>query len=842
MKYYFPYNGLNKLFVLCAILMFPYFTQAADIHRRLGVKWQRMEMNEAKSGQLSRLILYNRSKEIMHCNKWSLWFNFIRDIDRGSVDQRFKIEHKNGNLFKLGFVKSNLAIPAGDSLIVSFVTNGSIPNFTDAPSGIYLTYEDEKNAKGYNISEFSILQPAYTVNEFLDKLSKQYHLNQLTEGSQAQLTIPSVLSLKQGKGTYRLTGESVLYADQVFEKEAQYFQAFVKQIAGIDIRSGKDTKPVQGIWIKRDPSLAEEAYNLIVNEKGITITAATSKGAFYAIQTIKSLVPAKISNTNLQKIEVPFVNIADKPRFAYRGMMLDVARNFQSKAAVLKVIDAMAMYKLNTLHLHLNDDEGWRLEIPALPELTAVGGRRNADYANGKSLQPAYGSGAEGNGKSFYSVSDYIEILKHAAKNHIEVIPELETPGHARAAIKSMEARYHQFMALGKTAEASQYLLNDWDDRSEYNSAQNWNDNVMNVAMPSTYNFINLVLDEMKGIYQSAGCTLKKVHLGGDEVPRGSWEKSPKIKRLADSLGINSVHQIWPHYIQKIAQICKSKGLELSGWEEMGMVNNGEGMKVNPALAQEGIQLDVWNNLVGDGQEDLAYKLANAGYKVVYTSANNFYFDLAWADTFEEPGHSWAGFTNVKKTYSFLPANYFSNIVKNNSGEDMAPGYFDKMERLTPQGRKNLIGIKGALWAEKVLNTNRFEYMLFPRIIALAERAWGTERSWETGDTFNPKDFEKDYAAFMKKLGGQELKKLDVLNGGYQYRLPAIGLRIYEESILCNTEYPGFDIFYTSDGTEPTTKSARYTKAIPLNRTAVYKFKVITGQGRTGETTTIKFN
>lgn len=842
MKCYCTGNGLNKLAILCFFIFYAGITRAADVHRQLGVKWVLLKTNNGKENQVSRLILSNLSKESITCDKWSLWFNFIRQIDEESVDKKFKIEHKNGDLYQLSFVDKQLLIPVGDSIVVTFVTNGRIPNFSDGPSGIYLTYDADHGLKGYPIADFSIVRPTDAIDEQLDKLAKRYHLNNLAANGKAQMTIPAVQSFKAGKGTYVLTHKSRLSVDKAFEKEGIYFRNFIQEMAGVIITPGQNTTINPGIKIKKNQSLAEEEYQLTVDEKGVTIAASTGKGVFYAIQTIKSLLPAASWNIKLQKIEIPFVIITDQPRFAYRGLMVDVARNFQSKAALKRIIDVMAMYKLNTLHLHLNDDEGWRLEIPALPELTEVGSVRNAAFVNGNSLQPAYGSGADGVEKSFYTPSDFIEILRHASENHIEVIPELETPGHARAAIKSMEARYHKFMAAGNPAAANKYLLNDFEDRSEYNSAQNWNDNVMNVGLPATYRFISTVLDELKAVYKSAGLTLKKVHLGGDELPRGAWEKSPKIKALTDSLQLSSVNEVWPYYIEKIAGLCKAKDLELLGWEEMGMLNKGNGMEVNPALAGHGIQLDVWNNLVGDGQEDLAYKLANAGYKVVFTSAHNFYFDLAWADTFEEPGHSWAGFTDLRKAYSFLPANYFLNLSKNNDGEAMASGYFDHKVRLTTAGKENLIGVKAAIWAEKVRDQKRLEYMLFPRVIALAERAWAAEPAWEKGVVFNAEGFEKDYAAFNKKLGSQELQKLNVLNGGYGYRLPAIGIRLYEESFLCNTEYPGFDIFYTTDGTEPDLKSAKYTSPVALNRTKTYKFKVISAKGRGGDTVTIKLN
>ncbi|SHE48522.1 family 20 glycosylhydrolase [Pedobacter caeni] len=841
MRTYFPEKGLHKLIAVCAILFCSCFCKAADIHQKLGIKWQLIKTDKDSPGQVSRLTLYNLSDEAIPCNKWSLWFNFIRQINPENADKRFKIEHKNGDLYRLGFVDQSLSIAVRDSLVLDFMTNDRLPNFSDGPSGMYLTYLEEKEVKGYTIADFSIIRPVYANDELLKKLAKQYQLNLLAENSKPQTSIPSVLSRKAGRGSYQLSSQTLLYTDKAFEQEGRYFRDFIQQISGMVLPAAQQRKPARGISIIKDASLAEEEYRILVDANGIVLSASGNKGVFYAIQTIKSLLSGENRTVKRQALKIPFLRILDKPRFAYRGLMLDVARNFQTKASVMKVIDVMSRYKLNTLHLHLNDDEGWRLEIPALPELTQVGGIRNAGFATGNSLQPAYGSGAEGK-QSFYSVADYIEILKYAAARHIEVIPELETPGHARAAVKSMEARYRKYMALGKRIEANEYLLNDLEDRSVYNSAQNWNDNVMNVAKPSTYRFISTVLEAMKNIYAAAGKPLKRVHLGGDEVPKGVWEKSPEIRRLSDSLGMTSVNEIWPYYIRKIAHLCKEKDLELLGWEEMGMLNKGNGMEVNPALADQGIQLDVWNNLVGDGQEDLAYKLANAGYKVVFTSANNFYFDLAWADVYEEPGHSWAGFTDIRKAYSFLPANYFLNISKNNSGTDLAPGYFDQKVRLTELGKANLIGIKGALWTEKVPDQERMEYMLFPRVIALAERAWGAEHSWEKGEDFNREDFSKDYAAFMKKLGTDELPKLELLNGGYGYRLPALGIKLEGASLFCNAEYPGADIFYTTDGKAPTAASAKYKGAIILDKEKTYQFKVMTSRGRAGDIITLKFN
>ncbi|WP_256012222.1 family 20 glycosylhydrolase [Desertivirga xinjiangensis] len=839
MLYSFTSNR-HKLMVLLAML-FSLSSLAQDVHEKMEVRWQVVKGDPGKPDTVSSLTLYNRSDETISCENWSLWFNFMRAIAIGSVDERFKIRHSNGDLYQLSFIDKKLVIPAKDSITISFTTNGILPNFTDAPSGLYVTYDGAEEKKAYKV-KYSSESGKNSMGYALSRLAEQYDANQLAETAARQQVTPSPLALQQGEGSYIITSRTLLWADPVFRKEETYLRKFLNQTAGVQLPEKASRKDGSHIKILNNPALGEEEYELLVNRNGISIKAGTAKGAFYAVQTIMSLSTAGNWKLNSKKLEIPSVTIRDKPRFGYRGLMLDVARNFQTKESVKRIIDVMALYKLNTLHWHLNDDEGWRLEIPSLPELTEVGSVRSGSYPDGKSLQPSYGSGADATEKAYYSVSDFKEVLKYAAERHIQVITELETPGHARAAIKSMEARYNKYMLLGNKQEAEKYLLHDIKDKSEYVSAQRWNDNVMNVALPSVYRFISTVLDDIKSICEEAGIPLKKVHLGGDEVPRGVWEKSPEIARLCDSLKLESVHEVWPYYIRKIADLCKAKDLELAGWEEMGMVNNGKGMTTNPQLVDAGIQLDVWNNLAGGGQEDLAYKLANAGYKVVFTSANNFYFDLAWKDTFDEPGHTWAGFTNLRKSYSFLPENYFLNISYTNAENKLAEGYFNKKEALTEEGKRNLIGIKGAVWTEKIQDQERLEYMLLPRLIALAERAWAVKPAWESGATFNHEDATMDYARFMKQLSSADLPKLDILNGGYSYRLPALGLKIQEGLVLCNTEYPGFDIYYTTDGTQPGLSSNKYSRPFLPDTTKTYKFNIVTGGGRSGDTVSLKFN
>ena len=220
-------------------------------------------------------------------------------------------------------------------------------------------------------------------------------------------------------------------------------------------------------------------YQLAINDSAIIIKAQDSAGAFYGLQSLASLL-------TVGSTKVPLVTVEDQPHYDYRGQHVDVARNFHSKAFMFSLIKQMAAYKLNKLHLHLAEDEGWRLELPSLPELTQVGSKRCLDLSDTQCLQPQLGGGDRKN-DGYYSISDYQDILRMATKHHIQVIPSLDMPGHSRAAIKAMEARYHYYMSKENETEAKRYLLTDFDDKTQYSSIQNYNDNTLNICMESTY-------------------------------------------------------------------------------------------------------------------------------------------------------------------------------------------------------------------------------------------------------------------------------------------------------------------------------------------------------------------
>jgi hexosaminidase len=501
----------------------------------------------------------------------------------------------------------------------------------------------------------------------------------------------------------------------------------------------------------------------------------------------------------------------------------------------------MALYKLNVLHLHLSDDEGWRIELPSLPELTSVGSKRGHTLDSKNYLPASHGSGPDIGifpGSGYYSRAEYIEILKYATAWHITVVPEIETPGHARASIKAMDARYRRLMAQGKPAEAAQYMLHDLRDSSVYNSVQYWNDNVIDVSLPSTYSFFETVITDLTGIYKEAGAPLKTIHFGGDEVPAHVWEKSPAYLALkAGHPEINATGDLWYYFYGRINQMLKAKGLYLAGWEEMAlrktMLDGRPDYVPNPDFTPEHLQTEVWNNSIGDGQEDLAYKLANAGYKVVLSSVTNLYFDMAHYKSFDEPGYYWGAYVDVDKPFSFIPFDYFKNTSVNKEGLPVNKSIFVGKQRLTDYGKENIIGLQGCLWGENIKSPERMEYMLLPSMLGLAERAWAADPEWATiADTAKSNAlYQQAWSQFVNILGKRELPRLTYYYDGYSYRIPKPGVVLQDGKYIANLQIPGFIIRYTTDGTDPDEKSTIYKDAV-TNSGKPIKFRAFDNKGR----------
>ena len=551
-----------------------------------------------------------------------------------------------------------------------------------------------------------------------------------------------------------------------------------------------------------------EAYTLVVDPvQGIRIVGVSPAGVFYGLQSLRSMLPAPTPRGGLV---LPAIRVVDAPRFGYRGFMLDVARNFHSKAAALRTLNLLARYKINVFHIHLTDDEGWRIEIPSLPELTALGARRGHPPDSDRHLPPAFGSGPAVDrpfGSGFYARGDYVEILRYAAARHVEVIPEIEMPGHARAAIKAMQSN-------------QSYRLDDPADRSVYTSAQGYHDNVMNPALESTYRFIERVIGDVVAMHREAGVPLRHIHMGGDEVPNGVWAGSPAVQAYLKAHDLTSVDDLWFVFYGRVERILKAQGLVPSGWEEIAVRKTSrDGRRTNipnPDFAARGWRAYVWNNVPGGGAEDLAYRLANGGYDVVLSPVSNLYFDLAWNENPEETGLDWGGYVDLRKPFQFVPLDYYRNVP-------VDPSVFVGKDRLTDYGRAHVVGIQGNLWSETLGAEGRLEYMLLPKLFALAERAWAPDPDWarERDAAKAESLYREAWSRFVNVLGQRELPRLDREVPGLNYRIPTPGLKVEAGMVRCSLELPGggFTLRYTTDGSEPTVQSPEVRGPIPFRGT-----------------------
>ena len=494
------------------------------------------------------------------------------------------------------------------------------------------------------------------------------------------------------------------------------------------------------------------------------------------------------------------MKVTDKPRFTYRGMHLDVARNFHSKSSIIKLLDQMAAYKLNVLHLHLSDDEGWRVEIEGLPELTEIGGFRCHDLEENNCLLPQLGSGpnrkADVNG--FYSKADFIEILQAAKARHIEILPSFDMPGHARSAIKAMEARYRHYMAKGQKSQAEEYLLTDFNDKTQYRSIQNYNDNTINVCMPSAYRFVEKVVDELSTLYQQAGLTMDKYHLGGDESP-GAWLESPVCSKLLSER--KQLHPNNPnlggYFIERISNMLASKGIEPAGWNDGLDHTNPDNMPK--------VQSHIWA-LLPDNATQLTHKHLNQGWDVVLSLPEVSYFDMPHEADPKERGYDWAArHINSRKVFSYMPENLpvHAEIWRN-----LHESTFSITDYPVKQKDKRITGIQGHLWSETIRDASQAESMIFPRLLALAERAWhrpdwepeyvpsGMNYSAQTNYMSKNARTKRDQAFnfFANTVSQKELLKLDML--GVRYRVPTAGAIIQDGKLHMNTLFPGLPLEY----------------------------------------------
>jgi hexosaminidase len=792
---------------------------------------------------LVNFSLTNNSKSTLPASGWKIYFNIKSTISLLPEASGSMLERQKGNLFQLSPAKGFTPLHYKGKYSTQMLVENNIINKSDQPEGFYIVFDNDVNT-GYNIKNVTVspvtIKPVNgkLTSDFAETVYRRNALIKNVADENISKIFPSPLSSTITNSSFELNEDLSIIADTSFKKEAAYLSEELQKVLlnkpAMNAGESKNT-----IHLKQKKEVLPEGYELIVGADNITISASTAQGIFYGIQSLKTLLPAGVWAKKQKTITVPGINIKDAPRFGYRGFMLDVARDFQTKKEVLRILDLMALYKLNIFHFHLTDDEGWRLEIDGLPELTMLGSNRGHSLDEKRNMPAAYGSGGETGqlyGSGFFTKADFIEILKYAKERYITVIPEIETPGHARAAIKAMDARYEKYMQLGQKEKALEYFLRDTSDVSVYNTPQSFHDNVMNVALPSVYTFVEKVVTEISKLYQQADAPLTSIHLGGDEVPAGVWEKSPLCNDLIkNNTALQNTDDLWYYYLDKVNNILKVKGISLSGWEEIGLRKTIlDGNKIfipNPGFVNKDMHLYVWNNI--GGNEDLAYKLANTGYKIILTCVTNFYFDMIQYKTYDEPGYYWGSVTDISKVFEFNPFDLLKNVKENEVA---------RKQRITEYGKTNIMGLQGAVWGETIKGTQQLEYMMLPRLAALAERAWAKEPAWslEKDKQKAGADFINDWSAFTANVGNKQLPLLDNYNDGYSYRIPPAGAVVEDRKVLANTQFPGLTIRYTTNGKEPGIESNIYTG--PISEKGIIKLKVFNNIGWKSYTTVIENN
>jgi hexosaminidase len=801
-----------------------------------------------ESGSKLQLKLENSGKTPLPSAGWSLFLSSAHVL-HAAEGSSMVIDHLGGDFHRLRPGTAFRGLAPGSSAILGFWTRSTVASRSAIPAGAYLV-EDRDPARWHAVKTEAVspFAPPGTGQPSTERTFAEQRFAQNEGIADMPLrdlppVFPTPSTLIPGTGVCRFPGLPRITAPDGLASERQLLRSYLGPCF-------KDKAPSRTPGIRLELGEVEglagpEAYLLSIDPReGIRIRGRSAAGVFYGIQTLRGLLPILPDRGGLS---LKALTVKDAPRFGYRGLHLDVARNFQPKASVLLVLELMARYKLNAFHFHLTDDEGWRLEIHGLPELTRVGGRRGHTLSMEHWLPPAYGSGPHPDrpyGSGFYTREDYKQILRRAARLHIEVIPELEMPGHARAAIKAMEARYRNLLRQGNRAAAAACRLVDPEDTSVYTSAQTYHDNVMNPALPSTFVFIDKVVVEVSRLHREAGAPLKHLHMGGDEVPEGVWERSPQVQALLKARGCSSVNELWPLFYGRVAGILRSHDLQLSGWEEVTLrkISSGDAVvqTVNASCAGLGWRTYVWNNVPGWGNEDLAYRLANAGYDVVLCPVTNLYFDLAATPEPEERGLRWGGFVDLDKPYDFIPMDYYRSTRQDHLGRPLDPKVFEGKVRLAPEGRTHILGLQGCLWSETLNEAGSLEHMLVPKLLGLAERAWAPDPAWATeADPDKAEALHRaDWSRFLNRVGKRELPRLALQHPAVQFRIPAPGLAIRGDRVRCNLPFPGMTLRYTLDGSEPSRLSPVVSGELPVERSL--KVAAFDAAGRKGPTVSLE--
>jgi len=504
--------------------------------------------------------------------------------------------------------------------------------------------------------------------------------------------IPQPVKVIKGEGAFYLDNSTIIYInDENLRKTASFLVESIEKSTGtkpeiVLEKNFSDKINFIGFKLSANKNSSKEAYTLTADKDKIIIEAANPAGIFYGLQSLYQLLPPEIFSTgklNLPAV-IPAVKINDYPRFAYRGMHLDVSRHFFPKEFIKKYIDLIAFHKMNTFHWHLVDDQGWRIEIKKYPKLTQIGAWRvNRNNVSWRKREPAK-PGEKATYGGFYTQDDIREIVQYAKDRQVTIIPEIEMPAHVLSAIAS----YPYLSCTGDSISVPTggiYQVNA----------------IYCAGKESTFEFLENVLTEVMDLFPS-----KYIHIGGDEANKEPWEKCSYCQKRIKTEGLKDVAELQSYFIRRIEKFLNSKGRELIGWDEI----------LEGGLAPAATVMS-WRGISG------GIAAAKQGHDAIMTPGTHCYFDHYQGDPRVEP-EAIGGYTTVSKTYSYEPVP----------------------EELSPEEAKHILGAQGNVWTEWILTPEHAEYMAIPRMTALAEVDWSPKesRNW---DDFN-KRLQKQFKRF----------------------------------------------------------------------------------------------
>lgn len=628
-------------------------------------------LSEQKQNCRFGMTLHNLSDQDLP--NWSLTFAFTRFIQPGSIS--------HGTLTQIGsfcqLKPDSLVLPANHHFYCEFtVLTNPFRFYSDGLNEAFVEYhhEGEQVRSNVDVTPIVLASPYRERETIAPTLASAYSL------------LPKANALHVDSGHFSLTPSSAITCQSALADSAVTW--LMDEMARLH-QFKLATSEAGEIVYRSNPTLDEGAYQLKISQEQVRVEAGSSSGFVHATASLLQLLDY---NSLTQEAQLACCSISDNPRFRYRGMMLDCSRHFHSVEQVKRLINLLAHYKFNTFHWHLTDDEGWRVEIKAFPALTDIGAWRGVDEA----IEPQYTHISQRYG-GFYSQEEIKEVVAYAAQRSIMVIPEIDVPGHCRAAIKSLPE-----------------MLVEAEDDTVYRSIQNYSDNVLNPGLSTTYQFLDGVLEEIAQLFPAP-----YVHIGADEVPHGVWSNSPSCQALMKQHGYQDYKELQGHLLRHAEQKLRSLGKRMLGWEE----------------AQHGDKVSKDTVIYSWLSEEAAVNCARQGFDVVLQPAQTTYLDMTQDYAPEEPGVDWANPLPLEKAYNYEP-------LANIPADDPI--------------HKRIWGIQTALWCEIINNPERMDYMVFPRIIALAEACW-TQKE------------HRDWNDFLSRLKGH-LPLLD--KQGIKYRQP----------------------------------------------------------------------